>query len=233
LPHSPVKITVATADSNDRALLRIGGIAAIALGVGYLIIFPLYAMVGAPPNTGEAWLAYLPGKTTTWWMILGLSVLTDVLFLPFGFALYVALKDVRRNVMLIATALVALFVVLDLAVTWANYASLLTLSDRYGAATSESQRAVAIAAASYAAAVLASRLEIVYAILVLSIAILMIAVVMMNGAFGKPTAFLGMATGVLGILSIAGWGVAIILNAIFATLWILFTGARLCRLGRG
>jgi hypothetical protein len=229
---SAARIAVLVANPDDRALLRIGGIAAIVLGVGYLIIFPLYAQVGAPPNTGEAWLAYLSGKTTIWWLILGLSVLTDILFLPFGFALYLALKDLSRNVMLIATALVALFVVLDLAVTWANYASLLTLSGRYAAATSDAQRAIYVAAASYAAAVLASRLEIVYAILILSVGILMIGLVMLKGVFGRPTASLGVVTGLLGIVSLAGWSVTIILNAVCATLWILFAGFKLYRLSR-
>jgi hypothetical protein len=220
------------ADPDDKSLLRIGGIAAIVLGIGYLIIFPLYAKVGAPPNTGEAWLAYLSGKTTIWWLILGLSVLTDILFLPFAFALYVALKDLSRNVMPFAIALVALFVVLDLAVTWANYASLLTLGGRYASATTEAQRAIDIAAASYAAAVLASRLEIVYAILILSVGILMIGLVMLRSVFGKPTAWMAVVTGLLGIASLAGWGVTIILNAVFATLWILLAGFKLYRLAR-
>jgi hypothetical protein len=220
-------------DPDDKALLRIGGIAAIALGLGYLIIFPLYAKVGAPPSTGEAWLTYLAGKAAIWWAILGLSVLTDLLFVPFAFALYVALKDIGRNVMLLATALVASFVMLDLAVTWANYASLLTLSGRYAAATSDAQRAIYIAAASYASAVLASRLEIVYAILVLSLGILMIGLVMLRGVFGKPTAWMAIVTGLLGIASIAGSGVTIILNAVCATVWILCSGFRLYRLGRG
>lgn len=35
---------------------------------------------------GEAWFKYLPGKTTVWWAILGLSVLTDFLFLPVALA---------------------------------------------------------------------------------------------------------------------------------------------------
>jgi hypothetical protein len=34
------------------------------LGMGYIVIFPLYARVGAPPSGGEAWFKYLPGKTT-------------------------------------------------------------------------------------------------------------------------------------------------------------------------
>ena len=60
-----------------------------------------------------------------WWAILGLSVLTDLLLVPVALALYLALKGVDRDAMLVATAFIGLFVVLDLAVTWPNYASLI------------------------------------------------------------------------------------------------------------
>ncbi len=81
---------------------RWGGVAALALALGYIIIFPLYARVGAPPSGGEAWFKYLPGKTTIWWAILGLSVFTDFLFVPVAFALYAALKGINKNAMLLA-----------------------------------------------------------------------------------------------------------------------------------
>jgi hypothetical protein len=221
-----------TPDADEKRLYLLGGISAIVLGFGYLVIFPLYARVGAPPNTGDVWMSYVQGKTTVWWAILALSVLTDLLFVPFALALYHALKAVNRNAMLMATACVGLFVVLDLAVTWANYASLLTLGGHYAAATSDAQRATYVAAANYASAVLASPLEIVYAIVVLSSGILVIGVVMLNGAFSKTMAWLGVATGVLGIACLAGSAVTIILNAVFATVWILWSGVRLCRLAR-
>jgi hypothetical protein len=220
------------ADANEKALYRIGGIAALALGAGYLAIFPLFALVGIPPSGGAAWLTYLAGKTGIWWAILGVSVLTDILFLPLAFALYRALRHISTNLMLLATAFVGLFVVLDLAVTWTNYAALLTLSERYGAATSDAERTVFIAAASYASAVLASGLERVYAILVLSLAILAIGFVMLKSAFSRVTAYVAVITGLLGIASLTGWSVAIILNAIFATIWIFLSGYRLYRLGR-
>jgi hypothetical protein len=218
--------------ADDRSVYWIGGVSAILLGVGYVMIFPLYAGVGAPPSGGEAWFAYLPGKAKIWWAIVGLSVFTDLLFLPIAFALYVALKSVNRSAMLVAAALMCVFVVVDLAVTWTNYASLLKLSEWHAAATSDAQRAMYLAAASYASAVLASRLEIVYAIVVLSSAILIAGVVMLQGAFGRMTAFLAMTTGVLGIVSLAGWGVTIILNALFATAWLFLLGVRFCRLAR-
>lgn len=230
---STQKMQVHAVDPEGKWLYRVGGICALVLGVAYLIIIPLYASVGAPPTGGgEAWLTYLDGKTTVWWAILGLSVLTDVLFVPVAFALYLALKGVNRNVMLVATAFVGLFIVLDLAVTWTNFASLITLSGNYVAATNDAQRMAYVAAANYASAVLASPLERVYAIVDLSFAMLLIGLVMLKGIFRKSTAYVGVATGVLGIVSIAGWNVTIILNAVLATAWVLLVGYRLSRLGQ-
>src|SRR5262245_23729936 len=57
------------------------------------------------------------------------------------------------------------------------------------------QRAAFIAAANYPSAVLASRVEAVYAIVVLSFAILVISLVMLRGVFNRATAYLGLATG--------------------------------------
>src|SRR5215472_9649341 len=110
-------------DPDGTWLYRVGGICALVLGIAYIVTIPLYASVGAPPSGGEAWLTYAAGKTTVWWAILGLSVLTDLLFVPVALALYLALEGVSTNAMLVATAFVGLFVVLDLAVTWANFAS--------------------------------------------------------------------------------------------------------------
>ena len=226
------KTTVDAVGADERRAYRAGGIAALVLGIGYIIIFPLYAHVGAPPTGGDAWFHYLPGKTTVWWAILGLSVFTDFLFVPVAFALFLALKGVNRNAMLLATALVGLFVVLDLAVTWSHYASILTLYRNYSTAPDDAHRAAYVAAADYASAMLTSPLEIVYSIVTLSSGILLTGLVMLRGAFDRITACLGLATGVLGIASLTGLNLAIIGNALCATVWLFFAGSRLYRLGR-
>ena len=218
---------------DEVSLYRTGGISALALAAGYVIIFGLYARVGAPPTgDGAAWLEYLAGKTGIWWLILGLSVLTDFLFVPVALALYVALKGINRTAMLLATSLVGLFVALDLAVTWTAYASLLNLSARHAAAASDTQRAAYVAAAHAAAAVLTSRLLVVYAIVTLSSAILVIGLVMWKSVFGRITAGVAIVTGVLGIVSIGGLALTIITNAVLATVWLFLVGYRLCRLER-
>ena len=228
------KMTLNVVDPDGKWLYRVGGISSLVIGIAYIVIFPLFAHVGGPPSSGgEAWLKYLEGKTTVWWAILGLSVFTDFLFVPVALSLYVALERANRNAMLVATAFVGLFVVLDMAVTWTNYASLLTLSGLHTAATTDVQRAAYVAAANYASAVLASHTEVFYSIVDLSVAILITGFVMLKGkgVFSKTTAYLGLAAGIFGIVSIAGFFVIIIINALLTTVWVLFVGYRLFRLG--
>jgi hypothetical protein len=215
-------------------LYRVGGISALALGIESLIIFPLFARVGAPPTGGEIWLKYLQGKTTVWWTILWLCVLTDFLYIPVGLALYVALERVNRSAMLLGSAFVGLFVALDLAVTWTNYAAPLTLSRLYAAATNEVQRAGYVAAANYASAVLASPIEVFYAIVDLSLGIFIIGFVMLKEReiFRWTTVYLGLAAGLFGFISVGGFFIAVMLNAVLTTVWLLFVGYRLCRLSR-
>jgi len=232
------KMMVDAVDPDQKWLYRVGGVSALVLGIAYIAIIGLYVPVGAPPSGAEARLTYLAGKTTVWWAILALSVLTDFLFVPVALSLYLALKRINRNAMLLATACVGLFVVLDLAVTWTSYASLITLSGTYAAATNAVQRAVVVATANYPSAVLESKLLGVYAILVPAVGILMTSVVMLKGIFSKTTAYLGLVSGILGIVSVAGpflvssLGAAVIMSSVVTTVWVLFVGYRLYRLGQ-
>jgi hypothetical protein len=229
---------VHAADPDTRGLYRVGGVSAIALGVSYLVIIVAYVFAGAPPTDAEQWLTYLARHTKAWWTIVGLSVLTDFLFVPIALSLYLALKDVNRNAMLAGAGLVLSFVVLDLAVTWPNYASLITLSGRYVAATNDAQRAAVVAAANGACAVLTSGLLGVYAILVPSLGFLMVGLVMRKGAFGKVTSYLAVASGILGIVSVVGpffvraLGSAVVLSSALITVWAFLVGYRQYALGQ-
>jgi hypothetical protein len=222
----------AAGDPDHKFWYRVGSIAAIVLGIGYIIIIPLYARVGAPPSGGAAWFNYLPGKTTIWWAILALSVFTDFLYVPIALVLYLALEKVNRGAMLLATTFLVLFVALDLAITWSHYASMLVLYGQYITATSDLQRAGFLAAANYGAAVLASPLEVVIAIVTPSFGILVTGIVMLRGVFDKITAWLAVAVGVFGIASLTGLGLAIYGNALLFTVWLFFVGYRLYRLAQ-
>jgi hypothetical protein len=227
------ELTVDAMGSQDHKFwYRLGSIAAIVLGIGYIIIIPLYAHVGAAPSGAEAWFNYLPGKTTIWWAILALSVFTDFLYVPIALVLYLALEKVNRGAMLLATAFFGLFVALDLTITWSHYASMLVLYGQYSSATSDLQRASYLAAANYGAAVLSSRVEVVIAIVTPSFGTLVTGLVMLRGVFDKFTAWLAVVVGVLGIAALTGLGVAIYGNALLFTVWLFFVAYRLYRLAQ-
>ena len=230
-PEMPGKVAAKPTTPYEKRFSKWGSISALLIGIGYLVIFPLYARVGAPPSgSGEEWFRYLTGKTTLWWDILALSVFTDLLYVPLALALYAFLSKSHRAAMLLATAFTGLFVVLDLGVTWSHYASILTLFAKYSEATNDVQRAGYMTAANYGAAMLASPLEIVYAIVMLSMGILITGIVMLRGRFDRISAYLAIATGILGIAALTGFGPTIIGNALFATAWLFTVSFRLYRL---
>lgn len=229
---------VKTVDPEGNWLYRVGGIAAIVLVIGYFLTFPVYGSVGAQPSGAEALLGYFAEQAAGWWVIIGLMVFTDLLYVPVWLALYQAVKGIGSNAMRLAVACVGLFLALDLAVTWTAYSSLLMLGGNYAAATSDTQRAIFVAAAGYSSTVLDSPLLAIYAILIPSAGFLFAAPVMSKTIFGKGTALLGWAVGLSGIAAVAGpyiadaLGMMRIVNALLATLWFLLVGWRLYRLGR-
>ena len=232
-------MTVSAVDPDVKWLYRMGGISAIAFGIAYVVIIALYVPMGARPSGAEAWLTYIARNTTAWRAILGLSVITDFLLVPIALSLYVTLKGINKHAMLLAAAFIGLFVVLDLALTWTNYASLIALSGSYAAAANDVQRTAIVAAANYPSLVVVSNLLFVYNSLTLAVGILMTGIVMLKGIFSHSTAYLGLATGALGIVSVASSpfagsvsSVSIILASALTTVWFLFVGYRLFRLGQ-
>lgn len=224
-------------DANRRALYRAGGSSALVLGASYLVITVLYSLTGlVPTDTGEAWLTYLQGRTAAWWGIVGLSALTDILFFPVVAALSVALKAVDRNLTLAGAGLLALFAILDLAVTQIGFAGLIVLSGDCAAAVTDTERVAAIAAAGFPVSVFRSGLFAAYVIGIPALGILLLSLAMRAGAFSRVTAYIGLATGALGLVTvIAGqvWpeaGYLAIITSVLALVWVLLVGWRLLRL---
>jgi hypothetical protein len=227
-----------TVDPDGKWLYRVGGIAAIAFGITYLVIIVLYVPVGLPTGA-EDWLKSLAEHTTRWSAIIALDVLTDFLLVPFALSLYLALKGINKSVMLTATAFTGLFIILDLPLTWMNIASLHGLSSQYAAATNDAQREVIVTAAMVPSSIVESNLLGVYNSLTLAIGILMTSLVMLKGIFNKATAYVGVATGILGIVAVTSSffastvsTVSIILAALLTMVWALFAGFRLYKLSQ-
>jgi len=225
-------------DPDGKWIYRVGGIAAFVLVLGYFATFPLYASAGIAPTGAEAQLLHYAPHLTEWWAILGLMVFTDLLYIPIWLALYRVLKGINRNVMALALICKGLFVALDLAFTWTNYAALFNLSHDYVMAANDIQRAAIVSSAGAAAAVMDSLMLKIIAILIPSLGTFLAGFVLLKGTFGKGAAVLSFAVGFTGILAALGpiftdaLGTMHIINALLATGWYLIVGWRLYRFGQ-
>jgi hypothetical protein len=245
--------------SEPNWILPLGGAAALLVAAGYLATIPLFAAVGAPPNGAEARLAYHAAAGGTWWAIVALSVVTDLLLVPVAIALYVALRRTDQPAMLIATSFTLLFVALDLAVTWPAYGSLISLGREYAGATG-AERVALVAAAGAPSAVLGSPLQAFDSILTLSVGILVTGLVMLRGRsrratngqsggtrsrrardgmgarwFGRAPALAGVATGIAGVASVVETAVTgtvsplAIAASVLTIAWLALVGIALLR----
>lgn len=223
-------------DPDSRWMYRVGGIAAIAIGLGYIVIIPLYVMAGTLPAGGEDKLIFLIGHSAVWWAIIGLSVFTDLLYIPVALALYLALKAINRSAMLLAATSLGLFVALELAITWPNYGALIGLSSQYAAAATDAERAIVVSGAEYISALLSTPLVAIYTILIPGIGVFIASFVMLKGGFSKAAAWLGVVTGVFALIASIGpllvnaLSPAIIIVSTLTLVWYLAVGYKLLRL---
>jgi hypothetical protein len=230
-------VTAARASIPDRlapiSMERVGGVAALLLAAGYVVIMPLFATVGAPPAGAQARLEYHSTGTAAWWGIVALSVLTDLLFVPIAASLYAVLRRFGQPAMLIATIFTLLFVALDLAVLWPAKVSLIGLGEQYAA--SPAQRDLLLGAAAYPAAVVDSILTSVYSVLTLGIGILTTGLVMLRAGTARATAIIGVLTGALGIASVietaltGSFAVTVVLASLLTIVWLVLVGWGLLR----
>lgn len=225
-------------ETESRVVCRAGSMASLAIALGYVIIIALYVPMGAPGQGAAARLTQIAAHQRAWWAILALSVITDLLFLPLIWALYQVLKPFQRPLMVVATVSISLFVILDLTLTWTNYAALIPLSDRFAHAGSEAHRAAITATAEYPTLIIESSLLFFYNSLSLALGILVVGIVMRRGVFGQGIAWIGITGGILGIVSVvgslfvAGSSAGIILTSILTTIWTFLVGLKLRKLAR-
>ena len=162
-----------------------------------------------------------------------IAIIGEVLLLFGILGLYLSLKNVNKNHMLIATGF-GLTAVPMFLVSRGQILSLLPLSGKYMAATSETLRAAYLASATRALG-----LENIYAtmaMILLNIAVIIIGFTMLKGVFGKGIGYLGIVAGIITIfappLAIIGAPVIIpITGLVLSGFWNIVAGIKLYKLG--
>ena len=224
----------------NRWLYRVAGFSGIAIAVGYVFITAGFTISGPPLPTGaEAWVTYMAGKSNLWWGIIWLSIITDILYLPVAAGLYNLLKNVHKGMILVSGALFALFVVLELAITWSNYAAIIELINRYDLATTEPQRALYLSTIEYASSVFQTPVNAFYSIFIPSIAVILASIVMLKSEiFGKVASYTGLFSGTLNAFSVIGGffnsTLALLVRpgSVLALIWFFAVGVKFLKLGR-
>ena len=218
-----------------RGLYRAGAIAALVALVAYLVALVLdFAVPAAPTSGGAAMLQYIADHRfvyiTGQVLWLAPSVLLMVVFL----ALYVALKDLDRSYAAIGGVLSVASWAITLAypATGGGAPALVYLSDQYLAATSDAQRAAFAAAAE--GFIAQNTIPTPIGVLE-TIGILILSLVMLKGVFRRWVAYLGIATGAVGIVCEAlkpVLGMGYIAYGLLLFVWLVAIGWELYRLAR-
>ena len=220
-----------------KGIYRIGGISLLLAGLMYLLGSTLGFYLGATPGDSPAYLEALASQPTlaevTYWVF----ALTDVLLLIGTLGLYLALKEINPSAVLVATALLGFFIILDLGITELNSLALVALTRNVTAATDEVQRAAYLAAANWGLATMP--IATFFSWTGPSCGFLAISMVMSKSFFGKATARFGVIVFALGIILGFYFLYPVLVFALLLTpvlvmygAWLIATGRRLYRLGK-
>jgi len=215
-----------------RGLYLSGGIAAILFVVLLIAALAIDFMAPPPVDGGTETLEFIAANKVMYIAEQLLWILPGVLPVIVFAALYVALAPLARSWALLAAVLGALPWALLLAVPVSSRGSLslVYLSDKYAAAGTEAEQSVFATAAE---AIIAENNTPAIAGLLSPVGIFLISLVMLRGVLPQAVAWLGLATGALGVVSEAlrfvapsfYWGYGVLLWA-----WFIAVGISLLRL---
>jgi hypothetical protein len=223
-----------TPDRSWRPLYRAGAVAAALAVSMYVVALVGFAVTAAPPTTGgAAILEYVADHRTGYivrqvlWLAPSLPLM--VVFLALAVALYRTNKSFAAVAGVIGVASWA--VSFAWPTTGEGSLAMVPLSDRYAAAATDAERATFVAGAELLVAL--NDAQVMIGVLQ-TFGILLIALLMLKGDFARGLAWLGVATGAIGIVAEAlrpllGWGYAVYGLLLFV--WLIWLAWALWRLG--
>jgi hypothetical protein len=235
----------------ENSVYRIGGAAALACALMYVITLGIYVpayRAGPTPGTVLEWFTLFQANPLTGLFFLGLAdIVIMILWGPMTLALYAALKQNGKSWTMIATAFVFVGMAVYLATNTAF--SMLSLSHQYAAAATEAQKSIVLAAGQAMIAVGEGTGGQYTGMPLAWLAGLILSVIMLRSkVFSKATAWTGIVG--LGLLSasipFAGYTTTgpttAVVSAIIAVTymgggllslaWYILVGLRLLKLGR-
>lgn len=232
---------VETVESAWRGLCRMGGAAAFLMVACAAVTMVVILTLGGEPTTPQEYFALLASNRLFGLLRMDLaSVFTVGLYYFVFFGLYAALRRTRAPQGAFATALA--FVGATLWFAKHSALSMIHLSDRYAAATTDAERARLLAAAEGVVAtdVWHATGTVAGGVLLMSAAIIACVAMLQSGLFGKVAAWSGILANGLDLAHVlinlvAPGNPGDVLMAVAGPLylvWFVLLGRRLLELGR-
>lgn len=214
-----------------KPLYRIAAVAAL-LAVAFIVVAGVVLAIDPAPTTVVGWFdlfnsSWLRGLFAADLMMLASYLLLGLIFL----ALYGALRRVNQPFMALATALT--FVAMTAYYTANPAFSMLSLSNQYAAATTDAERTSLVGAGQ---AIIANWTGSAFNVAYFfgAVGSIIVAIVMLRSkVFGKPTAYAGLAMGVLALVpaSAGTLGIVVSLIALVPTvIWFILIARRFFQL---
>lgn len=223
-----------TSDPAWGLLYRAGAVSAALAVIAYAVALVIVAATSAPPTSGGAKVLEFIAAHRTIYIVRQLLWLTPGLFLMIVvLALAVALRRQGESLAAIAglIAITSWAVAFAWPTTGDGALAMVVLSDKYAAVNTVGERAPFVAGAEVLIAL--NDVPAVIGILQ-TLGILLISVLMLRGPFGSGVAWLGVATGGIGVVSeilrpVLGWAYAVYGLLLFA--WLIWVAVALWRWG--
>lgn len=217
-------------DQSWKGASKAGGISLVASGVVLFLFFVALLILQTSPTLTPEMVLDNPLPPVS---LYTLAVFGELLLLPGGLGLYVALKHVKKGTMLMGTAL-WLVAVLSFLISRTQVISLQSLSSGYQVATSQAMQAAYIVSAEHAIGLSNTFSNI--ALLLLGIASIIIGSVMLKGFLGKGVSYLAIISGTLTLLGALGIlfepiTILVLFGLTLGAVWQMIVGVKLYKLG--
>jgi len=217
---------------------RAGAISIIIAGILVLISLPLIPLLlpSLAPSSVQSGLTSIQSQSVLFGTTWGIYLVSDLLYLIAFPALYFALRQANRTVTLIAAIFNMVFVAVDVGVDIPLRLSLIGLSNSY-TSTNGDTRAAYIATGQLTMD-LANLTALVATFLQFAAIILASYAMLKSQTFKKSLGYIGILSGVLGLLFIPTFALGSMLSGlfniggfIFLVVWSLLVGLKLYKLG--
>jgi hypothetical protein len=219
-------------DSAWKTLYKIGGIAALITAV-FIPVQIVVFITNPPPSSVLDWVTLFNSNRIIGLLDMDLLLVADsVLAIPIMLALYFALRNVNKSVMTLALA----FGFIALAAYFSSNTcfNMASLSSQYAAATTDSQRAVYLAAGQAMLTIYTgTAFQINYFLGAVTL-ITMSAAMLRSTLFSKTTGYLGIIANVIALgLYVPKVGVYIsVFSVLFLWVWYILIARRFLQLGK-